>query len=109
MSQVDDARDWLSDIFPNTGFHSFRELEDPEIWAAIEANYSGGVAQFHIDGLSNLAAARVADGARIASRIVELNRAFDSVSCDPSDTECTINHPWRHSAAHWNKAAEGSK
>ena len=50
MSQVDDARDWLSDIFPNSGFDSFRELEDRVIWDAIDRNYAGGIIQFAKDG-----------------------------------------------------------
>ena len=30
-----------------------------------------------------------------------------SKTCDPSNTECTLDaHAWRHSAAHWDKAVK---
>lgn len=106
MSQIDEARDWLEDVFPHTGFDSFDLLETHEIWDAIDRYYAGGLAQFSIDAEARDAAERVAARARAASRLVESRRA---VICDPKDTECTIDHPWRHSAAHWNKAVDESQ
>ena len=50
MSQIEDARNWLSDVFPNSGFDSFRELPDGEVWVAIDRNYDGGILQFAKDG-----------------------------------------------------------
>lgn len=51
MSQVEDARDWLSDAFPLVeDEESISDLSDHGVWRAIDSHYSGGIFQFARDG-----------------------------------------------------------
>jgi hypothetical protein len=36
---IDEAREWLTMKFPAEGFDFFEDLEDDEVWAAIQRNY----------------------------------------------------------------------
>lgn len=102
MQLVEEAREWLMDIFPELeDEEEIASLEAAGVWAAVDRYYSGGSTQFAIDGDAREAAERVAARARAASRMVETRRG---VICQPSDLACTVDHPWRHSTAHWNEA-----
>lgn len=54
MSLVDEAREWLVDVFPIDDEDVIWEIAEPSIWRAIETNYAGGCIAFAKDGLEDI-------------------------------------------------------